>query len=141
MPITKEGESCVVHFGHGDLALCHAKKQGMEYSDEISLFQVDGEHETGAFIDDQLWAPYAGKNSDELGVPVRLAFDNMAGLDSFLLTLLELREKMRKKSEFPAIFKDPRKIGVPVRMEANLRSLADSEHPELAALAKDAMAR
>lgn len=96
MPIERSANGApIVVSGHGDIYVCRARREGEEMEDEIVILPDTRRSPVGSRMDDNRWAElFAGRTSDELDAPVRFRFDNLEGLDSLIMTLIELRFSM-----------------------------------------------
>jgi hypothetical protein len=91
MPIYEAAGSLVLHFGHGDIAVCNGRNVEKAHEDEICFVRQEA-HSIGESADAEL----AGQSTDKIDCPVRLVFDKLESLDVVVDELLKLRAKMAK---------------------------------------------
>jgi hypothetical protein len=91
MPVYEAAGSLVLHFGHGDIAVCNGRNVEKEQEDEICFVRQEA-HSIGESADDEL----VGKATDTVDCPVRFIFDKVESLDVVVDELLKLRAKMVK---------------------------------------------
>jgi hypothetical protein len=83
-------------FGQGLIRISKARKESDNHESIIVLSKLESPREIGAIGD----CPYVGKEVTAIPEPrVELWFDNIAGLDSLLLSLNEIRTQMSKEEE------------------------------------------
>jgi hypothetical protein len=100
MPVYEAAGSTVIHFGRGDILISKAFNPDRERTDEICLIADDRENRPNTKMSQERWdAEFKGKNSEETKVPVRLAFENVSGLDALICELMELRVEMSEPRE------------------------------------------
>jgi hypothetical protein len=88
MPIYEAASSLILHFGHGDIAVCNGRNVEKDYEDEI-VFVRQEPHEIGASGDELI-----GKATEAIDCPVRFIFDKVESLDVVMDELGKLRKKM-----------------------------------------------
>lgn len=95
MPFYESAGSTVAHFGRGDILITKAFNPDRSRTDEIALIADDRENPPNTLISQERYdAEFRGKSSDAVNCPVRLAFENVAGLDALITELMGLRVEM-----------------------------------------------
>lgn len=88
MPIYNAANSLILHFGHGDIAVCNGRNVEKKHEDEL-CFVLQEPHAIGASGDGLI-----GQATDTVDCPVRFIFDKVESLDVVVDELLKLRAKM-----------------------------------------------
>lgn len=88
MPIYEAAGSLILHFGHGDIAVCNGRNAEKDYEDEICFIRQEP-HRIGESGDGLI-----GQVTDAVDCPVRFIFDKVESLDVVIEELGKLREKI-----------------------------------------------